>query len=115
MPPPSESASSSGSSAGNWSQLAHDLLRSSQEDSDETLACEACRTESSVDGSSNGNVDGMSQDHVPQTPKSWWAELIKIHSSEFGCIESLPKITVVSACAGIFAEGETLKAGWCAN
>ena len=68
--------SESGSSAGHaWSLVARSLLRESQEDSDETQKCEACRSET-------GSVIPTTEDSA-SSPKisssSWWAELVKIH------------------------------------
>ena len=112
------SSSGSGSDAENdqdgWDAVARDLLSSSQEDSDQAAKCEACRSESA--SATNEDCSAFAgHAESPQSAKSWWAELIRIHAST--CVPTpmtLPDraITVVSACSGIFAEGEALKAGW---
>ena len=95
-----------------WDAVARDLLSSSQEDSDEAAKCQACRSESA---SVSDEVCSVFAGHAesPQPARSWWAELIRIHAAT--CIPStmtLPDraITLVSACSGICAEGEALKA-----
>ncbi len=103
------SSSSAASSDDGWGQVTKEFLRVSQEDSDEALKCEACRSETSkTDSCTQSDSDHLA---VGQ-PRSWWAELIRIYTKGFGSMKlATSKITVVSACAGIFAEGETLKEG----
>lgn len=72
------SDSDSGSSHGAWSEVARGILKESQEDSDETQKCDACRTDSSA---SSNHADSISS--TVCSTSSWWAELIKIHSQQF--------------------------------
>ena len=101
--------SSDSASQDGWDQVAQDLLKLSQEDSDETAVCDACRSASTCSS------------HDDQPPelgrtRAWWAELIKSHCQDFvhmrtaSVLNSLKKVSVISACSGIFAEGEALKA-----
>ncbi len=114
---PAMSTSSMTSSDG-WGEVARDFLRASQEESDEALKCEACRSESKSSVQTTSDTDdsgpGDFEYQRVQQPRSWWAEFIKIHSHGCGSMK-LPKrkISVASACAGIFAEGEALKAAQC--
>ena len=107
-------SSSDGSShRSGWSDVAKSFLRASQDDSDEAAKCEACRSETgSFNNDSHTNdKDDRSGKAFPPT-RSWWAEMIRIHTKELGNPSKLPEeVAVMSACSGIFAEGEALKAG----
>ena len=100
----SDATSSSAGSEDAWDQVTKDLLKESQDDSDETAKCTACRSDTE-----ESNPVG------PKKSRAWWAELIRTYTKGFGCTpffqnDPKMKITMVSACAGIFAEGEALKA-----
>ncbi len=114
---------SSSESNGGWSKVAKDLLKESQDDSDETAKCDACRSDSNSGCSDGSHSDSEPKRHnvyqdcgddasMPPRTRSWWAELIKCYTKdEFGMLPPSCNITVVSACSGICAEGEALKAG----
>ena len=75
----------SSSSEGAWSAVVATLLKESQEDSDETDKCEACKSESD-EAEADVAVDENSQsssDSPNVIASSWWAELLKIHAKEF--------------------------------
>ena len=124
------SCSDAGSESG-WSEVAKDLLRESQEESEETELCDACKSDTSGVASAEGHgssvddnhdqTDDQKNSHRQLGSRAWWAELIKSHTQEFLTSDvgtpGVPKnVTVASACSGIFAEGEALKAqlvtGW---
>lgn len=108
------SGSDGNSHGSGWSDVAKSFLRASQDDSDEAAKCEACRSETGSVNSgsdSNENEKDRSGKAFPPT-RSWWAEMIRIHTNELGNPSKLPEeVAVMSACSGIFAEGEALKAG----
>jgi hypothetical protein len=97
-------SSAADSASDGWGEVANELLKASQDDSEETLKCDACRSESTNPES----IDSASSDAVSR-PRSWWGELIKIHTGSSKIALPAKKLSVVSACAGIFAEGEALK------
>jgi len=77
--------SNSSSSEGAWNEVVATLLKESQEDSDETDKCEACRSESD-ECEADVAVDENSQsssDNPNVMASSWWAELLKIHAKGF--------------------------------
>ena len=96
-----------------WTGVVNDFLMSSQEESDQAQEAEACRSETCSCGSGVAESDcskGSSLScHQPQ-PVGWWAQLVKMHTSSFGIPKQHHDVTVLSACAGIFTEGEALKA-----
>lgn len=101
-----------------WDEVVEDFLLSSQEASDHALEAEACKSESctrseagdSSDGSRSVLASPFSPGHKPN-PVAWWAQQLKMHTRKFEVPSQSRQITVVSACAGLWTEGEALKAG----
>ncbi len=109
MDSPSPSASDDG-----WGKVVDDFLGASQEDSDNALKADACKSEScskcSDQDQDSSTSEKKSTDHSP-LPLTWWARLIRIHTGQYQVPNQVRPLTVVSACAGIFSEGEAFKAG----
>ena len=53
-----------------------------------------------------------SEDDAVVEPSSWWASLIKSHTKDHGVPSQCRKLNLLSACSGLCAESEVLKAGW---
>ena len=95
-----------------WDRLAEEFLRSSQEDDDRTAVAEVCKSETCSITSqigSEASQESSSHGRSPQ-PVSWWAKLLKLHTQAYEVPSQVRPVRIVSACAGIFTEGESLKA-----
>lgn len=98
-----------------WGQVVDDFLEASQEDSDNTLKADACKSEScskcsDQDQDQDSSMSEKKTDHSP-VPLTWWARLMRIHTGQYQVPNQVRPLTIVSACAGIFSEGEAFKAG----
>lgn len=96
-----------------WGAVVDEFLQSSQEDSDQAVLADACKSESCSQSSGAPNPDessSSSESRKPQ-PVAWWAQLLKLHTRQFQVPTQKRPTTLVSACAGIFTEGEAFKAG----
>ena len=93
-----------------WSNVAADMLASSEKDSEEQSDADAIRSETCTEWAE----PSQSPSQTSKT-SSWWARMIKEHTKEQAAEahqhEPTNKKFVVSGCSGAFAEGEVLKAG----
>lgn len=93
-----------------WDDLADEVIKHQESLSQLTDEAEACRSSSSDEGDADTDLAN------PDSARTWWARLLKEHTSQETLPDSKGQAKILSSCTGASSESFVLEAGrWCKN